>query len=390
MADAARCRRLVAVTALSVVVLVGGAPALAQTPPPGGPTEPGSTQIEDALQRLQDELVSPGVTVRDWFYNLGLSLWGAMALIMIAWQAIQIALGGRFEMGDFVKFLFWIAVPRMILEGFYTDYELFGNQTFVAMVTNQGRDMAEALNGPGGPWSSAFESVLNAVGDLLGKVLQILIFGDAGSDEGWTLSILGALMELLRLLVLYVAIVIFAVLGIAIILVSLILVYVQTLWADVAVGMMSLAGPVFVPFLLVEQLAFLFWSWFKAILQYSLQVFVGGMMMVLIGELALGPVEALARMIDGVNTVPGEDGVTGLITALWDDLILPILQWFPIMLCCLFMSLKVGEFTAALVSGMGAPTSGMAGLALAAMTAGKSVALRAGAMAAKRFTRAGV
>lgn len=387
---AAGTRRFVAVAALSLVVLSGGAPALGQPPTPGGPTEPGSTQIEDALQRLQDELVSPGVTVRDFFFNLGVSLWGAMALIMVAWQAIQIALGGRFEMGDFVKFVFWIAVPRMILDGFYTDYELFGNQTFVAMVTNQGRDMAEALNGPAGPWSTAFGTVLTAVGDLLGKVLQILVFGDAGSDEGWTLSIFGALMELLRLLVLYVVIAIFAVLGIAIILAALLLVYVQTLWADVAVGMMTLAGPVFVPFLLVEQLAFLFWSWFKAVLQYSLQVFVGGMMMVLIGQLAMGPVVALAGLIDAVNTVPPEGGVTEMIAGLWTGLILPILQWFPIMVCCLFMSLKVGEFTAALVSGMGAPTSGMAGLALAAMTAGKSVALRAGAMAAKRFTRAGV
>ncbi len=113
-------------------------------------------------------------------------------------------------------------------------------------------------------------------------------------------------------------------------------------------------------------------------------------MMVLIGELALGPVQALAEMIDTVNTVPGEGGVTALTANLWATLILPILQWFPIMVCCLFMSLKVGEFTAALVSGMGAPTSGMAGVALAAMTAGKSVALRAGAMAARRFTRAGV
>ena len=390
MAAAAGTRRFVAVAALSLVVLLGGAPALGQPSAPGGPTEPGSTQIEDALQRLQDELVSPGVTVRDFFFNLGVSLWGAMALIMVAWQAIQIALGGRFEMGDFVKFVFWIAVPRMILDGFYTDYELFGNQTFVAMVTNQGRNMAEALNGPTGPWSTAFGTVLTAVGELLGKVLQILVFGDAGSDEGWTLSIFGALMELLRLLVLYVVIGIFAVLGIAIILVALLLVYVQTLWADVAVGMMTLAGPVFVPFLLVEQLAFLFWSWFKAVLQYSLQVFVGGMMMVLIGQLAMGPVVALTGLIDGVNTVPPEGGVTEMIAGLWTGLILPILQWFPIMVCCLFMSLKVGEFTAALVSGMGAPTSGMAGLALAAMTAGKSVALRAGAMAAKRFTRAGV
>ena len=390
MTNVARARRLVAAATLSVVVLLGGAPTLAQTPPPGGPTESGATQIENALQRLRGEIVSGTVTVEDWFYNLGLSLWGAMALIMIAWQAIQIALGGRFEMGDFVKFVFWIAVPRMILDGFYTDYELFGNQTFVAMVTNQGRDMAEALNGPGGPWSVAFRDVLTAIGDLVGKVLQVLVFGDASSDAEWDFNVFGALMELLRLLLLGVVIAIFAVLGIVIILIALILVYVQVLWADVAVGMMSLAGPVFVPFLLVEQLAFLFWSWFKAILQYSLQVFVGGMMMVVIGQLALGPVQALTGIIDGVNTVPGEAGVIGMIAALWDDLILPILQWFPIMLCCLFMSLKVGEFTAALVSGMGAPTSGMAGLALAAMTAGKSVALRAGAMAAKRFTRAGV
>jgi len=342
------------------------------------------------LEELWNEDVGGGVTVRDWFFNLGVSLWGSMALIMIVWQAIQIALGGRFEMGDLVKFVFWLAVPRMILDGFYTDYELFGNQTFVAMVTNQGRDMAEALNGPGGAWSAAFGDVLEAIGALVGKVLQVLVFGDANSDAGWTFSVFGALIELLRLLVLYVLIAVFALLGIAIILVALILVYVQVLWADVAVGMMTLAGPVFVPFLLVEQLAFLFWSWFKAILQYSLQVFVGGMMMALIGELALGPVQALATIIGGVNTVPGEEGINGLITGLWGRLILPILQWFPIMLCCLFMSLKVGEFTAALVSGMGAPTSGMAGLALAAMTAGKSVALRAGAMAAKRFTRAGV
>ena len=389
MTAAARSRRFVAVAALGLVVL-GAAPALGQPAPDGGgPEDSGATLIDRAVEALGDRDIGGGVTVRDWFFNLGVSLWGAMALIMVAWQAIQIALGGRFEMGDFVKFVFWIAVPRMILDGFYTDYELFGNQTFVAMVTNQGRDMAGALNGPGGPWSSAFDRILEAIGSLLGKGLQVLVFGEGSRGAGLNLDIVGSLLELLRLLLLGVVIAIFAVAGAAIILVSLILVYVQTLWADVAVGMMSLAGPVFVPFLLVEQLSFLFWSWFKAILQYSLQVFVGGMMMVLIGQLALGPVEALAGIIDGVNTVPGEEGVTGLIAALWDDLILPILQWFPIMLCCLFMSLKVGEFTAALVSGMGAPTSGMAGLALAAMTAGKSVALRAGAMAAKRFTRGG-
>ena len=375
MANAARRRRLVAVVALSLVVL-GVTPASAQ------PTDPGSTQIDDALEAVGDRIVGGGVTLRDWFYNLGLSLWGALALSMVAWQGIQVALGARFDIGDLVKFLFWLAVPRMILEGFYTDYELFGNQTFVAMVTNQGPAMASALNPGGGPWTEALNAVLTAVGQMLGKVLQISVFGDAGLFSG--------LAVLAQLALMYVVLMIVTVLGLVFVLVALVLVYVQTLWAEVAVGMMSLAGPVFVPFLLVEQLSFMFWSWFKAILQYSLQAFVGGMMMALIGELALGPITNMAALVADISPVPGDGGVNLQVGWLWDDLILPTLQWFPIMVCCLFMSLKVGEFTAALVSGMGAPTSGMAGVALAAMTAGKSVALRAGAMAAKRFTRAGV
>ena len=375
MANAARRRRLVAVVGLSLVVL-GAAPALAQ------PTDPGSTQIDDALEAVGDRIVGGGVTLRDWFYNLGLSLWGALALSMVAWQGIQVALGGRFDIGDLVRFVFWLAVPRMILEGFYTDYELFGNQTFVAMVTNQGPAMAAALNPGGGPWTEAMNAVLTAVGQMLGKVLQISVFGDAGLFSG--------LAVLAQLALMYVVLMIVTVLGLVFVLLALVLVYVQTLWAEVAVGMMSLAGPVFVPFLLVEQLSFMFWSWFKAILQYSLQAFVGGMMMALIGELALGPITNMAALVADISPVPGDGGVNLQVGRLWDDLILPTLQWFPIMVCCLFMSLKVGEFTAALVSGMGAPTSGMAGVALAAVTAGKSVALRAGAMAAKRFTRAGV
>ena len=353
-------------------------PVFGQTPPD---PDPGSTQVDEALRDLGDRDVGGGVSLRDWFYQLGVSLWGAMALTMIAWQGIQIGLGARFQMGDMVKFIFWIAVPRMILDGFYTEYELFGDQTFVDMVTNQGTAMAAALNPAGGAWTQALNEVLGAVGGMLGKVLQISIFGDVGIWSGLTALAQVALM--------YVVLMIVTVLGLVVVLLALVLVYVQTLWAEVAVGMMSLAGPVFVPFLLVEQLSFLFWSWFKAILQYSLQVFVGGMMMALIGQLALGPITNMGTLVEDINPTPGEGGVTLGIADLWEQLVFPTLEWFPIMLCCLFMSLKVGEFTAAFVSGMGAPTSGMAGVALAAMTAGKSVALRAGAAMAKRAARTG-
>ena len=389
MANVARCRRLVAVVALSLVVLLSSAPALGQPPPlQGGPTTAPTTQIEQALEQLRTRDVGGGVSLAEWMHALGVRLWGSFALSMIGWQAIQIALGGSIGLGRFIGFVFWLAVPRMILDGFYIPYPLFGNQTFVDLVTNQGGALAAALNGgpTGGPWLTAWDQVLGAVGAIIRKGLQLSVFGASGG----LLELAAALAQAVQLAILYVLLVFFGGLALIAIGLAMALVYVQVLWAEIAVGMMAICGPVFVPFLLIEQLAFMFWSWFKAILQYSLQVFVGGMMMLLIGALAAGPVTAIADLVDGISPIPSDDGIGGISTGLWRGLILPILQWVPIILCCLFMSLKVGEFTAALVSGMGAPTSGMAGVALAAMTAGRSVAMRAGAMAAKRFTRAGV
>ena len=329
-----------------------------------------------------------GVSLADWMHTLGVRLWSSFALSMLGWQAIQIALGGTIGLGRFIGFVLWLGLPRMILDGFYTDYELFGNQTFVELVTNQGGALAAALNGgpTGGPWLTAWEQVLGAVGAIIGKGLQLAVFGTGGG----LLELAAALAQAVQLALLYVLLIFFGGLALIAIGVAMAIVYVQVLWAEIAVGMMALTGPVFVPFLLIEQLSFMFWSWFKAILQYSLQVFVGGMMMLLIGSLATGPVTAIADLVEGIAPMPSDEGIQGMSAGLWLGLIQPILQWVPIILCCLFMSLKVGEFTAALVSGMGAPTSGMAGLALAAMTAGKSVAMRAGAMTAKRFTRAGV
>ena len=384
-------RRLLAVAALAVIAL-GGVPAAAQTPPTapdGGPAESGATYIERALQTVRTRDVGGGVQLQEWLHRLGVMLWGAFALMIVAWQAIQIALGGRFEIVDFVKLMLLIGVPRMMLDGFWTPYAVFGNQTFVEVVTNQGRAMAAALNGGpiGGPWKTTWDQLIQSVGTIVKGFLEIVVIN---LQAGGIVDALRGLVQTVQLSILGGLLVIFGLGALLVVGLALVLVYVQVLWAEVAVGLMALTGPVFVPFLLIDQLAFLFWSWLKAILQYSLQVFVGGMMMLLIGSLAGEPMTAIVNMVNGISPVPGDAGVAGINADLVRDLVLPIMQWFPLILCCLFMSLKVGEFTAALVSGMGAPTSGMAGVALAAMTAGKSVALRAGAMAARRFGRGGV
>ena len=64
-----------------------------------------------------------------------------------------------------------------------------------------------------------------------------------------------------------------AVLAVFMAIVSLLLVllsYAQVIWAQFAIAVAVALGPIFVPFLLFEPLAFLFWGWLRTLLTYSL------------------------------------------------------------------------------------------------------------------------
>ena len=46
--------------------------------------------------------------------------------------------------------------------------------------------------------------------------------------------------------------------------------YAQVIWAQVALALLIILGPIFIPFMVFEPLAFLFWGWFRAMITYSL------------------------------------------------------------------------------------------------------------------------
>ena len=46
--------------------------------------------------------------------------------------------------------------------------------------------------------------------------------------------------------------------------------YAQVIWAQIALAILIILGPIFIPFLVFEPMAFLFWGWFKGMLTYSL------------------------------------------------------------------------------------------------------------------------
>ena len=52
--------------------------------------------------------------------------------------------------------------------------------------------------------------------------------------------------------------------------------YAQVIWAQIALAILIILGPIFIPFLVFEPMAFLFWGWFKGMLTYSLYAVIAG------------------------------------------------------------------------------------------------------------------
>jgi len=141
--------------------------------------------------------------------------------------------------------------------------------------------------------------------------------------------------------------------------------YAQVIWAQVAIAIVILLGPVFIAFLLFEPLAFLFWGWFRTLMVYTLYGVVAGAVLRVFMGLGLGYITTYAEALMGTGTAdPAE-------LWLWAVVLLPLV------VCGLMASLKVGELAAMLVSGSGNAGSGF--VALVMRGAGGAVAPAAAA-----------
>ncbi len=361
------------------------APAVRAQPPvdpDGSATRWSFDYVQAAVESLVSEPLPAafgGVTIRDYFYDLGLRLWGAIALIMVVVQGLKVAMGGRLDMWGLATFLLWIAFPLMVLEGFYTPYALFGNQTFIELVVGQGQALAAAMNGTGG----AFARMHDLVYATLANVYRQLGIAFTAMPGG--MLAVGKLAAAVFAISQAAGVVLVSVL---ILLIATLLVYTQVVWANVAIGILTLLGPVFVPFLLVEQLSFLFWSWVKALIQYSLQVVVAALILRMIAELAAYPLAGINEFVGSLATV-GVEGGGEAFTHSFVEVIKRTGTWVPVILAALLISFKVGEVTQVMIGGSQNLSSGLTAVAAgAAATAARGAAAVGGGLASAGLSMA--
>ena len=292
------------------------------------------------IQQLM-QAVAPAVAAA------GMQLWQGLALIVVVWTGVQMALTGHgVTMAAVVRMILGLSIPLGMLR-FYT-----------APLPGTGRSVPDLITGMGA-WlqdqivSDAGTTMLTQL-SLAGDAWQAM-FGGQGlfggiATFGWTLvtdlpSVLDAAFDLVVTLGLMVClalglIVVFA-LGQA-----------QVLWAQIALSIALLLGPIFIPWIVIPQLAFLFWGWLRTVLVYSLYGAVAAAVFRVVTELGVFVIQGWTG--DVAADVQWA-GPTGLMTA-WRRSLVTI----PYLVAAALATLKIGELTQMLVSGAGNVGSGVA------------------------------
>ena len=312
-----------------------------QSVDPNVPSQIPADQLQDFKSFLDIVLDTVVGGAAPDVHTLGLQLWGGLAAVMIAWTGLKIAFSGTFEPWAIIRLVLGIAIPRTLLHYYAVAIPGVG-LTFPAMVAG------------GGIWlQNLFLSDVVSAGytEMTALVQAYAAHLSAAWSSGNLLSVVTAGVSVLFSS--FVTLVMGASLVFS--LVALFCVtYAQVIWAQVALAIVILLGPVFIPFLLFEPLAFLFWGWFRSLMVYTLYGVVAGAILRVFMGVGMGYVTTYADALMGTGSAdPAE-------LWLWAVVLLPLV------VSGLMAGLKVGELASMLVSGSGSTGSGFMDLAMRA------------------------
>lgn len=188
---------------------------------------------------VQQAITSLLTTYEPEFLSLGYSLFVAFATIVLAWHGIKMMLAGERlsdHLFEFARLLLFISFGYALITFYERPIPGIG-VSFSNLVTDQAHVLANKLE------ARSFELVWDHLDELWGHFLP---------PDAW--SILANLLYWVLLLVVGIA----KTVSLAVVAFGLI-----------ASAVCALVGPLFVPFFIVPKLDWLFWSWFKAFIQYS-------------------------------------------------------------------------------------------------------------------------
>ena len=325
---------------------------------PNIPTELSPEELRDFKALIDVAIDSLIEASGGQIFTLGNDLWLSLSLIVVVLSGAKIALSGNFQPWELVRVVIGLWIPWVMLQ-FYTTNIPGMATTFPGMIVEGGNWLHELLIGEG----------VYAMNIELGNLVRDL---DANASQALNGSVWDMLSTGLRGMVMSFAGPLILIVMFLMLLIMAALTYAQVIWAHVALAILTILGPIFIPFLVFEPLSFLFWGWFRAMITYSLYAVIAGAVLRVFSAVAIAYVTSLR------NTNMDMQSLTDM--GLW------LLALVPLFVSGVLASLKCGELASMLVTGAGAGGSGLMGMATTGAvvaSGGAGAAAKAGAGAVK-------
>ena len=327
-------------------LLLCAAPALAQQQiDPSVPTNIPPEQQNDFkgyLDQVMDDIMATNGPV---ILNAGNTLWRGLAAIVVVWTGIKIAMSGTFSMWAIVQLVIGLWIPWVMLQFYATPIPGVGF-TFPGMIAG------------GGNWLHSFflADIVPAMQIELATLVhtQTTAVSDAWAGTSW-LELYTALGDVVGTLIIGTSMMLFIFLCLVVIYA---VTYAQVIWAHMAMLILTFVGPMMIPWLVFEPMAFLFWGWFRSMITFALYGAMAGAIMRVFMSVCLGYITTFSQVSDIESPV---------------QMVSWVLILLPLMVAGVLSSLKVGELAGMLVSGGGGGGAGMTGALMMAATGGKAM-----------------
>ena len=339
--------------------------------PRGGGMTPGGSILQLAA-------VCATEFARDSLLPIGRRLFASLALIAVAWTGIQVLFAGSFSIGQVISLAFLLGFPFAVLESYANPVGTpWGDMTFPDMVGTMGSAIGGGLVG------SSFQSLNDTLSDIAARLFSTealrsvgldTVSEQAGPDEslsgggawdtvsglvGGALGLPAAIRDTLGFLLDLHTFVTLIALALLFIVLPAVVGYCSFLWGYVSYILAIILGPLLVPWILIPQLSFLSWGWFRSLVGASIHMLVASVCFAVAVQLLTVP---LVRF----STVYLEDdrGLTALQHAFSlgaSRVFLVFLESAPFLAIAWLGVFKVGEITNFIMSAGPMPEAGLSG-----------------------------
>ena len=343
-----------------------------------GNDEVGGFQDPDTL--LTAVWVCAGHYADQVIVPIGQALLGGLVIIMVVWTGIGFMFSGELDLGGLLGTIFLAGLGFMALDNYFfaspaaVPWLPAGQTThgFVALFADQAVTWGDLIIGDADEdFQRAFVQARDSGYELrLSNARAVLadaenVYSEAeGSDQAAEAGL--GLMARLEFEVRMAVVQVFHwAIGFLLWLIGWML-YAQYVWGFFTLAVLTVLGPLFIPFMMINQLDFLFWGWVKGMINGVIYMLTASALYAGTAMLLVAPLQRIAQV-----PLPSDPG--GFIPALVVMAQL-LLEYLPLVVMSLFAALKVNALSSLVVAGGTPPGSGLGSAISKAASGARSLA----------------